>query len=57
MELEGRILKVIKRDLNNIVGTIIKENNNLKFKVDDLKLSTLKNIDIELVSQDFKCIF
>ena len=31
-DLEGRILKIVKRDLKNIVGTIIKENNKLIFK-------------------------
>ena len=38
MELEGRILKVIKRELKQIVGTIIKVKNKLIFKADDDKL-------------------
>ena len=39
MELEGRILKIIKRELETVVGTIVKENNKLKFKIDDEKIN------------------
>ena len=48
MELEGRILKVIKRELQNVVGTIVKENNELKLKIDDEKI----NINIVLDDRD-----
>ena len=50
MELEGRILKTIKRELEKVVGTIIKENNKLKLKIDDEKI----NIDIILKDEDLK---
>ena len=36
---EGRILKIVKRDLENVVGTIIKNNNKLELKLDDDKLN------------------
>lgn len=38
-DLEGRVLKIVKRDLENVVGTIIKNNDNLELKLDDDKLN------------------
>ncbi len=49
-ELEGRILKIVKRDLKNVVGTIIKDNNKLVLKLDDDKL----NINIILDDNSMK---
>ena len=34
---EGKIIKVIKRDLKNVVGEIIKHNNKMYLKLDDTK--------------------
>ena len=36
---EGRVLKVIKRDLENIVGEVIEKDNKLLLKPDDNKLN------------------
>ena len=49
-DLEGRILKIVKRDLKNVVGTIIKDNNKLVLKLDDDKL----NINVMLDSNSMK---
>ncbi|MDE5540157.1 MAG: ribonuclease R [Bacilli bacterium] len=35
---EGRVLKIIKRDLNNLVGEVIIENNKMMLKPDDSKI-------------------
>ena len=51
-DLEGRILKIVKRDLKNVVGTIIKDNNKLVLKLDDDKL----NINVMLDSNSMKNI-
>ena len=39
MELEGRILKIVKRELKNVVGTIVKNNDKLELKNDDDKIN------------------
>ena len=39
IDLEGRILKVIKRELKSVVGTIVKIKNKLVLKLDDDKLN------------------
>ena len=49
-DLEGRILKIVKRDLENVVGTIIKDNNKLVLKLDDDKL----NINVILDNNSMK---
>ena len=49
-DLEGRILKIVKRDLKNVVGTIIKDNNKLVLKLDDDKL----NINVLLDTNSMK---
>lgn len=50
LDLEGRILKIIKRELKTVVGTIIKVNNKLKLKIDDDKI----NINIVLQEDSLK---
>ena len=50
LELEGRILKVVKRELKNVVGTIIKKDNKLVLKNDDEKL----NINIIIDNDSLK---
>lgn len=50
LDLEGRILKIIKRELKTVVGTIIKVNNKLKLKIDDDKI----NINIILQEDSLK---
>ena len=46
-EMEGRVIKVLKRDLKNIVGEMIKIKNKLVFKPDDERL----NIIVKLVKE------
>lgn len=50
LDLEGRILKIIKRELKTVVGTIIKVNNKLKLNIDDDKI----NINIVLQEDSLK---
>ena len=50
LDLEGRILKIIKRELKTVVGTIIKVDNKLKLKIDDDKI----NINIILEKNSLK---
>ena len=50
LDLEGRILKIIKRELKTVVGTIIKVDNKLKLKIDDDKI----NINIILEKDSLK---
>lgn len=40
-EMEGKIIKVLKRDLKNVVGEMIKIKNKLVFKPDDEKLNII----------------
>ena len=47
---EGRILKILKRDLNNVVGEIIFENKKAKLHIIDNK----KNIIVELTHDSIK---
>ena len=47
---EGRVLKVIKRDLENIVGEVIEKDNKLLLKPDDNKL----NLTIHLTRETTK---
>lgn len=49
--IEGKVLKVLKRNLNNIVGEIIKENGKLGFKPDDEKLTLKLKIDYDSLKQ------
>ena len=49
-DLEGRILKIVKRDLKNVVGTIVKDRNKLILKLDDDKL----NINVILDNNSMK---
>ena len=49
-DLEGRILKIVKRDLENVVGTIVKNNNKLELKLDDDKLNININLDKDSMS-------
>ena len=49
-DLEGRILKVVKREIDNVVGTIVKNKNNLELKLDDDKL----NINVILDKNSLK---
>ena len=49
-EIEGKVLKVLKRDLHQIVGEIIKLKNKLTFKPDDEKL----NIIVKLTKESSK---
>ena len=46
-EVEGRVLRVLKRDLKNIVGEIIVENDKIAFKPDDKKLDIKIDLDKE----------
>ena len=50
LDLEGRILRIIKRELKTVVGTIIKVDNKLKLKIDDDKI----NINIILEKDSLK---
>ena len=50
MELEGRILKIVKRELKNVVGTIVKNNDKLELKNDDDKINI--NIILDKESLD-----
>lgn len=47
---EGHIMKVLKRDLNTVVGEMININNHLVFKADDEKL----NIIVKLSKNDIR---
>ena len=47
---EGRILKILKRDLNNVVGEIVFENKKVKLHIIDNK----KNITVELTHDSIK---
>ncbi len=49
--IEGKVLKILKRNLNNIVGEIIKENGKLAFKADDEKLTLKLKIDYDSLKQ------
>lgn len=44
---EGHIIKILKRDLNNIVGEITKQNHQLAFKADDPKLDIIVKLTKE----------
>lgn len=50
MELEGRILKIVKRELKTVVGTIVKNNDKLELKNDDDKINI--NIILDKESLD-----
>ena len=50
-DLEGRILKIVKRDLKNVVGTIIKDNNKLALKLDDDKLKIIVEIPSDKIGK------
>ena len=49
--LESKVLKVLKRDLNNLVGEMVKRKNKLIFKPDDEKLDIIVNITKESKKQ------
>ena len=49
--VEGKVIKILKRNLTNIVGEIIKENDRLGFKADDDKLSLKLKIDYDSLKQ------
>ena len=49
-EIEGKVLRVLKRDLKNIVGEIVTANDKLVFKADDGKL----DIKIDLEKESLK---
>ncbi len=51
--VEGKVLKVLKRNLNNIVGEIISANGKLGFKSDDEKLNIKLKIDYDSMR---KCV-
>lgn len=44
---EGHIIKILKRDLKNVVGEIVKNKNQLAFKADDDKLNIIIKITKE----------
>lgn len=44
---EGHIIKILKRDLSNIVGEITKQNHQLAFKADDPKLDIIVKLTKE----------
>lgn len=48
---EGKVIKVLKRDINNIVGEIIKYRNKLFFKPDDNKLDIVISLTKESLRQ------
>lgn len=50
-EMEGRVIKVLKRDLKNIVGEMIKIKNKLVFKPDDEKLNIIVKLTKESTRQ------
>ena len=50
LELEGRILKIVKREIKTVVGTIVKNKNGLRLKIDDDKI----NINIILSKENLK---
>ncbi len=50
-ELEGRVIRVLKRDLSNIVGEMVKFRNKLIFKPDDEKLDIIINLTKESTKQ------
>lgn len=45
IDLEGRILKIVKRSLDNLVGTVISKNNKFEVILDDKKIKTKIKID------------
>ena len=49
---EGHIIKILKRDLKNVVGEIVKNKNQLAFKADDDKLNIIIKITktIQMIS-------
>lgn len=49
--LEYKVLKVLKRDLTNLVGEMVKRKNKLIFKPDDEKLDIIVNITKESKTQ------
>lgn len=46
-ELEGKVIRILKRNLSNVVGEIVKYKNKLLFKPDDEKLAIVINITKE----------
>ena len=50
---EGRVIKILKRELKNMVGEIIIINNKKCFKPDDIK----KDIEVQLIEEStFNCV-
>ncbi len=49
--IEGKVLKILKRNLTNIVGEIIDNNGKLDFKADDEKLNIKLKIDYDSLKQ------
>ncbi len=49
--VEGKVIRILKRNLNNIVGEIIKEHNHLAFKPDDAKLDIKLKLDYDSLKQ------
>lgn len=45
IDLEGRILKIVKRSLDNLVGTVSSKNNKFEVILDDKKIKTKIRID------------
>lgn len=50
-EMEGRVLKILKRDIKNIVGEMIKIKNKLTFKPDNEKLDIIVKLTKESTRQ------
>src|SRR5699024_5316058 len=50
-EREARVIKILKRDINNIVGEMIKIKNKLTFKPDDEKLNIMVKLTKESTKQ------
>ena len=50
-EMEGRVLKILKRDIKNVVGEMIKIKNKLTFKPDDEKLNIIVKLTKESTRQ------
>ena len=48
--IEGKVIRILKRNLKNIVGEIVKENNKLIFKPDNNKL----NIYLKITNESLK---
>lgn len=49
--IEGKVIKILKRNLNNIVGEIVKENGKLGFMPDDEKLTLRLKVDYDSLKQ------